>query len=212
MKNQKITKVDDKLPEKVVVILKKFYRHGWDIYLVGGAVRDLLLGRPIKDLDFATLAPPEEIQKLLPNSFYDNTYGTVKIPDQKRQIEITTFRSESGYQDHRHPDKVSWGKSINEDLSRRDFTINAFALGVRAEKKPFQPKLIDLFNGQEDLQRGLIRAVGKPEERFAEDALRLLRAIRLAAQLNFKIEDKTLTAIKKQVPLIKNISQERIRD
>ncbi|MDD3531871.1 MAG: HD domain-containing protein [Candidatus Shapirobacteria bacterium] len=213
MKKAIITKdLYQKLPPESVSILKKIYRAGFDIFLVGGAVRDLLLGLPIGDLDFATLAPPKKIQELFPNSFYDNAYGTVKIPQQKRQIEITTFRSESGYQDHRHPDKVSWGKTIEEDLSRRDFTINALALGVRAKEKIFQPKLVDKFSGQKDLEKKLIRAVGNPEERFAEDALRLLRAIRLSAQLNFSIENKTLSAIKKQALLIENVSWERIRE
>ena len=212
MKKDTITKnLLKKLPEETLPILKKFYQAGFDIFLVGGAVRDLLLDRPIKDLDLATSAPPEKTQELFPKSFYDNTYGTVKITRQKRQIEITTFRSESGYQDHRHPNQVAWGESIEEDLSRRDFTINALALGVWAKQKSFQPKLVDKFASQKDLQAGLIRTVGDPQKRFAEDALRLLRAVRLSAQLNFKIEKKTLSAIKDQALLIKNVSWERIR-
>ncbi len=212
MKKDTITKnLLKKLPKETLSILKIFYQAGFDIFLVGGAVRDLLLDRPIEDLDLATSAPPEKTQKLFPKSFYDNTYGTVKIVQQKRQIEITTFRSESGYQDHRHPNQITWGKSIEEDLSRRDFTINALALGVWAKQKSFQLKLVDEFSSQKDLQAGLIRTVGEPQERFAEDALRLLRAVRLSAQLNFKIEKKTLSAIKNQASLIKNVSWERIR-
>jgi len=200
-----------KLPPETVNILKKFHRAGFDIFLVGGAVRDLILDLPIGDLDLTTSAPPEKTQELFPNSFYDNTYGTVKITRQKRQIEITTFRAESDYQDHRHPDQISWGKTIEEDLSRRDFTINALALGARAPKKTFQPELVDKFSGQKDLEKGLIRAVGNPEERFAEDALRLLRAVRLSAQLNFTIEEQTLSALKRQAHLIEKVSWERIR-
>lgn len=214
MKKTIITKkkLDQKLPPESLDILKKFHQAGFDIFLVGGAVRDLLLNRPIGDLDLTTSAPPEKIQKLFSESFYDNTYGTVKIPQKDRQIEITTFRSESGYQDHRHPNKISWGKTIEEDLSRRDFTVNALALGIRAKTKNFQLELVDKFSSQKDLEKGLIRAVGNPKERFAEDALRLLRAIRLSAQLNFKIEKETLSAIKKQAALISNVSWERIRD
>jgi tRNA nucleotidyltransferase (CCA-adding enzyme) len=212
MKKTAITKdLFQKLPPETVNILKKFHRAGFDIFLVGGAVRNLMLDLPIGDLDLATSAPPEKTQELFPNSFYDNTYGTVKITRPKRQIEITTFRAESGYQDHRHPDQISWGKTIEEDLSRRDFTINALALGARVEKKTFQPELVDKFSGQKDLKKGLIRAVGNPKERFAEDALRLLRAVRLSAQLNFTIEEQTLSALKRQAHLIEKVSWERIR-
>ncbi len=212
MKNKSLAKIEKKLPPIALSILKKFYRQNWAIYLVGGAVRNLLLSQPIKDLDFATSAPPEETQKLFPNSFYDNTYGTVKVPHSRGQIEITTFRHELDYQDHRHPNKVAWGHSIEEDITRRDFTVNALALGLLANQKSFSLKLIDNFSGQEDLEKKLIRAVGNPEERFQEDALRLLRAIRFACQLDFKIEAKTLSAIKKQASLIKNISGERVRE
>ena len=212
MKKTAITKdLFQKLPPETLNILRKFHRTGFDIFLVGGAVRDLMLDLPIGDLDLATSAPPEKTQELFPNSFYDNTYGTVKITRPKRQIEITTFRAESGYQDHRHPDQISWGKTIEEDLSRRDFTINALALGARVEKKTFQPELVDKFSGQKDLEKGLIRAVGNPKERFAEDALRLLRAVRLSAQLNFTIEEQTLSALKRQAHLIEKVSWERIR-
>lgn len=213
MENKLIAKkIERELPPTALSVLKKFHQKGEAIYLVGGAVRNFLLGQPIKDLDFATSATPKEIQELFPKSFYDNDYGTVKIPHRQGQIEITTFRKEADYKDYRHPDKITWGKTIEEDVSRRDFTINALALGIPAGEKDFQLELIDNFSGQEDLKKGLIRAVGDPQERFSEDALRLLRAIRFACQLNFEIEPKTLAAIKKQAPLIKNISGERIRD
>jgi len=213
MKNKLIAKeIEKKLSPATLSVLKKFHQKDQAIYLVGGAVRNFLLGQPIKDLDFATSATPKEIQTLFPKSFYDNNYGTVKIPHRQGQIEITTFRQEADYKDYRHPDKIAWGKSIKEDVTRRDFTVNALALGIPAGKKDFHLELIDNFSGQEDLKKGLIRAVGDPQERFREDALRLLRAIRFACQLNFEIEPKTLAAIKKQASLIRNISGERIRD
>ena len=203
------------LPAEVIDILRKLKKAGFDGYLVGGAVRDLLTGRPVDDWDFTTDAIPEEIQKVFPGSFYDNKFGTVGIPRKKQEarskeqdefevFEITTFRTEHGYSDKRRPDKVEWGKSLEEDLSRRDFTINAMALG--------ESEVIDPFGGQKDLENKLIRAVGNPNERFSEDALRMMRAIRLGAELGFGIEDKTLEAIKGNKGLIREISWERIRD
>lgn len=208
------------LPQEIRAIFKKFATKGWEIYLVGGAVRDMLLGKKeITNWDFATNAPPEKIQSLFKESFYDNQYGTVKIPHSKfTPLEITTYRSEKGYGDFRHPDQVFWGKTIKEDLSRRDFTINAMALGPKINPQTKKQdlsagwELIDPFGAQEDLEKKLIRAVGNPEERFTEDALRLLRAIRLAAVLDFEIEKKTLQAIKKNAVLIKKVSGERIRE
>ncbi len=204
---------EKKLPKEVWDIFKKFTDSGLEIYLVGGAVRDLLLGREIVDADFTTNAPPEEIQKVLPESFYDNVFGTVgliiKTDRGEEKYEITTYRSERGYADRRHPEKVSWGKTVEDDLKRRDFTVNAMAIGPVREQSL---ELIDLFNGQEDLKNKIIRAVGNPDERFAEDALRMMRAIRLASQLGFTIEPKTFAAIQKNASLLKEISAERIRD
>lgn len=177
-------------------------------YIVGGAVRDLLTGVPVTDWDFTTDATPESIQKLFPDSFYDNAFGTVGVKFADQVFEVTTFRSEAGYSDRRRPDKVTWGKSLSEDLKRRDFTINAIALSLSKGRT----EIIDLFNGQKDLQDKLIRAVGDPSRRFGEDALRMLRAIRLASQLGFSLETKTLAAITKNSDLIKQISGERIRD
>lgn len=195
-------------------------------YAVGGCVRDLLLKRTPKDWDVATSAQPEEIQKLFPKNFYANQFGTVTVltkthphPSLVREgnnfpltrgsegvseVEVTTYRIDAEYTDRRHPDRVTFTPKLEEDLSRRDFTINAIALD--------EAKIIDPYNGQADLEKHLIRAVGKPEERFAEDALRLLRAVRLAAQLNFTIEPATLEAIKKNHQLIRGVSPERIRD
>jgi len=213
------------LPPFVKEILQKFLKVGHEIYIVGGAVRDLLMGKEVSDWDFTTNAPPEIILGLFPDGFYDNLFGTVgvvnptdeknKKPGEKVPVyEITTFRKEMGYSDSRHPDKVSWGKTIEEDLIRRDFTINAMALrpAKRGSGQAFTFELIDPHGGQKDIKAKLIRAVGNPEERFAEDALRMMRAVRIATQLGFAIEEKTFEAIKKNVDLLDKISAERIRD
>lgn len=172
----------------------------------GGAVRDLLLGREVKDWDFTTNLTPEEILKLFPkNSFYNNLFGTVGINIGNEIFEVTTYRSEEGYTDSRHPDKVIWGKSLEEDVKRRDFMINAMAMDVTG-------KIFDFGKGEEDLKNNLIRTVGDPDERFGEDALRMIRAIRFAAQLKFQIEETTFASIVKNAKLINNIAFERIRD
>ncbi|MCX6793600.1 MAG: CCA tRNA nucleotidyltransferase, partial [Candidatus Gottesmanbacteria bacterium] len=192
------------LPQSVQTIFDTFQKAGYEIYAVGGSVRDILMNRPTHGWDFTTNATPEEILKLFPDSFYDNQFGTVgiKLPDDI--YEITTYRSEKGYKDHRHPDTVVWGKSLKEDLSRRDFTINAIAY----DGKTF----IDPYHGQEDMKNKIIRAVGVPNARIEEDALREMRAIRIASELGFMIEPATRTAIKTNVHLITNISAERVRD
>ena len=200
------------LPDEIKNIFSIFKKNHFQIYLVGGAVRDFLLGKLPENFDFATNATPKEIQSLFPNSFYHNTYGTVSIPIktknfdsvQKNVIEITPLRKESGYTDFRHPEKIEWAKTIEEDLSRRDFTINAIAYDGE--------RLIDPFNGNSDIKNKLIRCVGDANKRFNEDALRLLRAIRFASQLGFLIEKNTKEAIKKNNQLITHISWERIRD
>ncbi len=210
--------VKSKLPKSVKIIFDQFSKAGYQIYLVGAAVHNLLTGKKkIENCDFTTNATPPEIQKLFPDSFYDNQFGTVGItldavtPSTKKEevYEITTYRTEFGYSDLRHPDQVQWGKTLEEDLSRRDFTINAMVIGPN---KKGQLELIDLFNGQKDLKNKVIRAVGNPEDRFNEDALRMIRAIRIAGQLSFTIEENTLKAIQKNASLIKKISPERIRD
>ena len=196
------------LPQSVESILKTFKDAGFEIFLVGGCVRDLLMERPTKDWDFTTNATPEEILKLYPDGFYNNVFGTVGIPTQNSEqiqiYEITTYRTEHGYTDKRHPDKISWGKTIEEDLSRRDFTINAIAYNG--------DQIIDPFGGQEDITNHLIRAVGEPTKRFEEDALRMMRAVRIATQLTCIIEQETFEAIKKNAHLIEHISGERVRD
>ena len=167
-----------KLPEKVINVMKKFTDSGAEIYVVGGAVRDLMLGREIKDWDFATNLTPEEMKKLFPkNSFCENKFGTFSIVLKDGEIfEVTTYRTERGYSDSRHPDEIKWGKTIEEDLQRRDFTINAMAIGLNPpalrapsldkEGKTSDYVLIDIFNGQKDLKNRLIRAVGDADERF----------------------------------------------
>lgn len=200
------------LPKDVKEVLLKLKKTGFQAYIVGGCVRDILVGRETNDWDFTTDAHPEQILKLFPDGFYDNKFGTVGVPvkpsttnNQPPTIfEITTFRSEYGYSDHRHPDKIAFGKTLEEDLKRRDFTINAMASDG--------DKIIDLFEGQNDLNKKIIKAVGDPDKRFQEDALRMMRAIRIAAQLKYLIEEKTFSAIQTNSKLISNISRERIRD
>lgn len=210
------------IPEKVKKIIEVFEKAGAEIYIVGGSVRDLILGREVKDWDFTTNLTPEEMKKLFPkNSFCNNEFGTFSVVGKNKEIfEITTFRTEQGYSDSRHPDNVKWGKSLEEDLQRRDFTINAIALKVLNPPTLRAPSLknggniiiIDLYDGQKDLQNKLIRTVGNPDERFKEDALRLMRAVRIATQINFEIEEKTFESIRKNSKLINNIAWERIRD
>ncbi len=199
-----------KLPQEVKEIFEIFKKNNFQIYLVGGAVRDLLLGKKPTNFDFTTSADPQQIQKLLPNSFYNNDYGTVSIPINLEKekvstfVEITPFRAEYDYQDYRHPQKIVWAKTLNEDLARRDFTINAIAYDGS--------KIYDPFEGQIDLKNKLIKTVGDPDKRFREDALRLIRAIRLVSQLGFLIEENTRKSIEKNSHLITKISWERIRD
>lgn len=195
------------LPKSVKEILEKFDKAGHEIYVVGGAVRDILMGKMTNDWDFTTNATPEEILKVIPEGFYDNTYGTVGLSrnDNLKPFEITTYRTEEGYSDSRHPDKISWGKTLKEDLSRRDFTINSMAIDNDL-------KVIDSYDGQKDIDAKQIRAVGDPDERFSEDALRMMRAVRIGAELGFTIEEKTFEAIKKNATLINKIAKERVKD
>lgn len=207
------------LPEQVLKDYFKLKDAGFKVYFVGGCVRNFLMQIPIKDWDLTTNASPEEIQKLFPHSFYDNAFGTVGIPyketenpEEKNYFEITTFRTESNYTNARHPENVEWGKTIEEDLERRDFTMNAIAAEIVSNSDDSEIKLIDPYNGLTDIENKLIRTVGNPDTRFTEDALRLLRAIRFATQLTFKIDDSTWKSIFKNADLITKISGERIRD
>ena len=231
------------LPTEVKNILETLQTAGFEAFVVGGSVRDLLLGKEPKDWDITTNAKPEEIQKLFPRNFYANDFGTVTVLTGAEktgitEVEVTTYRVDAGYSDNRHPDSVKFTGSLKEDLARRDFTVNALALsgsgsspdkgrvgGVESKlQPPLSPfsggdhavigdmSVIDPFGGLKDLHAKVIRAVGAPSERFQEDALRLMRAIRFAAQLGFAIEHDTLLAIKAQAALIKHVSKERIRD
>jgi poly(A) polymerase/tRNA nucleotidyltransferase (CCA-adding enzyme) len=206
-----------KIPKEILNIINKLQKADFETYLVGGCVRDLLLKSPSadkpKDWDITTNARPEEIQKMFPDSIYENQFGTVAVKTKAKDltlkiIEITTFRKEGKYTDKRHPDTITFAKTLEEDLSRRDFTINAMAIEIQKSKI----KIIDPFNGQKDLKDKLIRTVGNPDERFQEDALRLMRAIRFSCELNFNLEAKTLAAIKKNSSLLRFIAKERIRD
>ncbi len=205
-----------KIPKEIREISEKLLKGGYQIYLVGGCVRDLFLKIEPKDWDIATDATPAEIQKMFPESVYENEFGTVGVKtDSKNEklkvVEVTTFRLEGGYSDKRHPDKVEVAKTIEEDLARRDFTVNAMALSLEAGGKK-QETIVDPYGGKEDLKRKFIRTVGDPNKRFEEDALRLMRAVRFAVELDFEIDGSTLKAIKDQAGLLEMIAKERIRD
>ncbi len=194
-----------KLPDYVAQFMKSFTDAGYEIFVVGGSVRDLLLKKSVNDWDFATAATPEEILKLYPKGFYNNTFGTVGIEMKDKQIfEVTTYRHEGEYKDSRRPDDVTWATTIEEDLARRDLTINAIAYDGK--------KIVDPYDGQVDIEKKIIRAVGDANVRFGEDALRLLRAVRIATELGFTLEENTQKAISANASLITNIAQERIRD
>ncbi|HRH25347.1 MAG TPA: HD domain-containing protein [Parcubacteria group bacterium] len=214
MQTNEMAKIKEKLeiPEEVSRVSRVLSSTKFENYLVGGCVRDILLGKEPKDWDLTTVATPEEITPLFEHTFYENDYGTVGIvnddpsTESLRVIEVTPFRTEGTYSDFRRPDEVKWSKTLDEDLKRRDFTINALAYDIENRE------VIDLFDGREDLKNKLIRTVGDPNERFGEDALRILRAIRFAAELNFAIESETVTAIEVKKDLLSQISKERIRD
>ncbi|GLB46884.1 CCA-adding enzyme [Philodulcilactobacillus myokoensis] len=185
-------------------VLQRVEQAGFQAYFVGGSVRDTILGDHIHDVDIASSAYPQEIKSLFHRTVDTGIeHGTVMVLYHGRGYEITTFRTESGYQDYRRPDHVTFVRSLSEDLKRRDFTINAFAMRENGD-------VTDLFHGMDDIKKRLIRAVGDPNQRFNEDALRMMRAVRFASKLNFRIEPKTLAAIKKHSPLLKKIAVERI--
>ena len=215
-----------KVPKEVKTVIEKLKKDGFEAYIVGGCVRDILLarrslgegGRGVEpqDWDVATNAKPEEIGKVFLKSFADNRFGTITVltgsKDPKlKEIEITPYRIDEKYTDKRHPDKISWAKTIKQDLARRDFTVNALALS----EVEGMAKIIDPFEGQKDLKNKIIRAVGKAEDRFSEDALRMMRAVRFAVSLGpaiWQIEAETYQGIKKNAHLLEFISKERIRD
>lgn len=185
-------------------IIEQIEQHGFQAYFVGGCVRDLLLGREIKDIDIATSAKPQSVmsifKKVIPLGV---EHGTVLVRHKKNSFEVTTFRIDGSYSDSRHPDEVEFIDQIDLDLKRRDFTMNALAMNKEG-------KMIDLFDGQADLDSRLIRTVGDGEERFEEDPLRIIRAVRFSSQLGFSIEKETLAAIRKVKHKISDIAVERV--
>ncbi|MCX6730821.1 MAG: HD domain-containing protein [Candidatus Roizmanbacteria bacterium] len=192
------------LPSPVTEFMKTIRADGHEVYVVGGAVRNLFLDKAVTNWDFTTSATPEQIQKLFPDNFYHNTYGTVTVKNEEMLFEITPFRKESNYTDNRHPEQIEWAKTLTEDLARRDFTINAMAFDGK--------EITDLYNGKQHIEEKKIVAVGNPDVRFQEDALRLMRGIRLASQLGFLIDNETMSAMTRNAELITKISWERIRD
>ncbi|MFZ2192844.1 MAG: HD domain-containing protein [Candidatus Moraniibacteriota bacterium] len=216
-----------KIPKYIIGTIQSLNEAGFEAFVVGGCVRDLMMKNPEysgpKDWDIATNAKPEDLLKIFPDGKYENNFGTVMLPLKYTNgvseedwngpnVEITTYRIESKYSDKRHPDEVKFAKTLKEDLSRRDFTVNAMAIKINKQESENKFEIIDLFGGQEDLKNKKIRAVGEAEERFDEDALRMMRAIRFSVQLGFEIEEKTFLAIKKNSKNLKFISGERIRD
>ncbi len=216
-----------KIPKEAKIVVEKMKEAGFEAFFVGGCVRDSLMGKEPKDWDVTTNATPEQIQKVFSenvagssaddakdfSTFYENNFGTVSIVTNSEEkslkiIEITPYRLEGKYTDKRHPDEVRFAEKLEDDLSRRDFTVNAMAL----ESDGKEWKVIDLFDGQKDLENKVIRTVGEAEKRFGEDALRLMRAVRFASVLGFAIEEKTEQAIKKLSATLEFVSKERIRD
>ena len=184
-----------------------FQKNGFSLYLVGGAVRDYVLGKPSHDYDFTTDALPMEVKSMFRRTIDTGIkHGTVTVLFKGGSYEITTFRTEGDYSDSRHPDNVCFVRSLEEDLKRRDFTINALASNVQ------DGEIIDMHDGLSDLKNGTIRAIGNPMERFKEDGLRMMRAARFSAKLGFSIEGNTLSAMKALKENIRNISRERIRE
>lgn len=193
------------LPEKVNLIINTLQSHGYEAYAVGGCVRDSLLKRKPEDWDITTSALPEETKKLFPRTFDTGIeHGTITVLLGKEGFEVTTYRIDGKYEDSRHPSEVKFTRNLKEDLLRRDFTINAMAYND-------EEGLVDIFGGIEDLKKRSIRCVGNAKARFGEDALRILRAVRFAAQLDFTIEESTQEGIKELAPTLSNISAERIQ-
>ncbi len=200
------------IPKEVTRVTEALRNAGFDAYLVGGCVRDLVLGKKPHDWDVTTNAHPDDIQGIFEETYYNNDFGTVGVVQEQAEdetvkvIEVTPYRKEGTYSDGRRPDNVDFGVSLEEDLARRDFTVNALAYD------PHKGHMVDPYKGQEDLDARILRAVGEPDERFREDALRMMRAIRLGAELGFAIEQNTFAALANNADLLKNISKERIRD
>lgn len=223
--------------ELALKTIEKIEKNGYEAYLVGGCVRDLLMGKEAHDFDITTNALPVDILKIFPDAKYENDFGTVilAIKDKNEKVltvlEITTYRSESTYRDHRRPDEVVFEKELDKDLARRDFTINSMAIRpIKKDSGKYDAivlkktknillktiskdlELVDLYGGLKDIKLKIIRAVGEPSDRFKEDALRMMRAIRFSSQLGFELEPKTERAIIKMAGSLKFIAKERIKD
>jgi len=204
--------VGSDIPKEVQFVSDTLQNAGFEAYLIGGCVRDILIGKIPKDWDITTNAHPDQIQSLFTETYCNNDYGTVGVVNEETEdvrvkvVEVTPYRSESGYSDARRPDSVTFGVSLEEDLKRRDFTVNAIAYSLKDEK------IIDLFDGMEDIEKKRLKTVGNPDERFAEDALRMMRAVRLASELNFAIEAATLQSIITNSANLSRISTERIAE
>ena len=200
------------IPKEVLYVSDTLEKEGFEAYLIGGCVRDLLIGKKPKDWDVTTNAHPDEIERIFPETYCNNEYGTVGVviddaeDETLRVIEVTPYRTESEYSDARRPNSVMFGVSLEEDLKRRDFTINAIAYSPKEEK------IIDLFEGLADIEKKRLKTVGDPDERFSEDALRMMRAVRLSCELNFALETGTLTSITNNRANLSRISMERISE
>ena len=199
------------IPKEARAICAVLKLAGHEAYLVGGCVRDMIAGIEPKDWDITTSARPEQIQELFPEHVYENNFGTVAVKTESEDpklkiVEVTTFRIEGKYSDKRHPDEVKFADKVEDDLSRRDFTVNAMAYDIDANE------VIDPYGGREDLDAKVLRTVGDPNKRFEEDALRLMRAVRFAAEFGFTIEEYTEQALQKNAGLLEMIAKERIRD
>ena len=217
------------IPKEIWENSQKLKSAGYEAYLIGGCVRDILIKVKPKDWDITTNAKPEEIMKIFPDTFYENVYGTVGVKNENatdetlKVVEVTPYRLEAEYSDNRRPDSVTFSDKLEDDLKRRDFTINAIALDIEKEGSPstllgagkkdfYKGHIVDLFGGQEDLKNKILRTVGNPHERFQEDGLRLLRAVRIGNYVGFEIDSATEKALAEEAGLLSKIAKERIRD
>lgn len=201
------------VPPHVMRLLRSLWERGHAAWVVGGSLRDALAGRQATDWDVATDARPDRVVAIFPGSVYENRFGTVLVRSSEGSVEVTTFRRDHVYADHRRPDRVTFSDSLEQDLARRDFTVNALAWGHEASRNDEDAarlRLVDVVGGIADLEAGVLRTVGDPRLRFDEDALRLVRAARLAAQLAFQIEPGTLAAMRESAPLVQHVSSERV--
>ncbi len=219
---QTIKNLISKIPKEVSYVTDTLENAGFEAYLVGGCVRDILMDREPKDWDITTNAKPDQIIGLFNKTVYENEFGTVLVIQEDvpretlRQIEVTPYRVETKYSDFRHPDEVKFSEKLEDDLKRRDFTVNAMAFRVKGHtndsNKNTNGQMVDLYEGQKDIKDRILKSVGNPDDRFREDALRMLRAVRISLQLGFSVSYESSESILRNADLIKKISKERIRD